>query len=296
MYGELRDELGHFPLMNFWGPLASIKASDWIIDSAIIAARKYQPRFHYIYLPHLDYAAQKVGPDSDEALRALTELDASLGRLVEGMQQAGLDDMTWLVASEYVITEVQNVAYPNRLLREAGLLSLNDVDGAELLDPAASRAWAMVDHQFAHVFVRDAADIERTRSVLAEDPAIERVLLGDELREFGLNHERSGEIIAIARPDAWLAYYWWLDDARAPAFARTVDIHRKPGYDPVEMYIDLPSKQTPLDATLIRGSHGYPADDPSRYAVLVSSAPLSNDSEILADTDVFQLVLDAFGV
>lgn len=296
LYGQLRDALGHFPLMHFWGPLANIKSTDWIVDSAVIGARLHQPRFSYIYLPHLDYAAQKDGPDSPRAQAALGELDAAIGRLVDGYHAAGIDDVLWLAASEYVITPVSRVAYPNRLLREAGLLSLKVEDGRETLDPAASSAWALVDHQLAHVFVRDPADLSRAATALRADPAIERVLVGDERKAVGLDHPRSGEIVVIAQPDAWLAYYWWLDDAAAPTFARTVDIHRKPGYDPVELFLDVPTRSIPLNAGLVQGSHGYPATTPERQAVLVSSAPVANAGVTLTDKDVYSIVMREFGI
>lgn len=296
LYGELRDALGHFPLMHFWGPLANIKSTDWIVDSAVVGARKFHPRFSYIYLPHLDYAAQKEGPDSPRAAAALGELDAAIGRLIDGYHAAGLDDLVWLAASEYTITPVSRAAYPNRLLREAGLLSLTTVDGRELLDPSTSRAWALVDHQFAHVFVREAADVPRAAAALARDPAIERVLVGEDRRAIGLDHPRSGEIVVIAHPDAWLAYYWWLDDALAPPFARSVDIHRKPGYDPVELCFDPATRSIPLDATLIRGSHGYPATDPQRRGCLVTSSAAAVDSPTLRDVDICDVVLRQFNV
>lgn len=296
LYAELRDRLGHFPLMHFWGPLANIKSTDWIVDSAVVGLTKFRPRFSYLYLPHLDYAAQKDGPDSPRAAAALGELDAAIGRLVDGVTAAGFEDLLWLAASEYVITPVSQVGYPNRRLREAGLLSLRVEEGRETLDPAASRAWALVDHQFAHVFVRDAADVSRAADALRQDPAIERVLVGSERRSVGLDHPRSGEIILAARPDAWLAYYWWLDDAAAPPFARTVDIHRKPGYDPVELCFDPATRSIPLKAELIHGSHGYPATTADRRGILLTSEASAADSATLVDTDIYRIVLRAFGV
>ncbi|MGE0374548.1 MAG: alkaline phosphatase family protein [Planctomycetaceae bacterium] len=299
LYPELMESLGHFPLMHFWGPLANIKSTNWMVDSAVVMAKQHRPRFMAIYLQHLDYAAQKFGPDSVQALAALGELDAAMGRLVDGYAAAGLDDVLWLAASEYVITEVSDVVYPNRLLREAGLLAFQeDESGGEVLVPRESAAWALVDHQFAHVFVRESADVARVAALFREHALVERVLVGSERRAVGLDHPRSGEVVLIARPDAWFAYYWWLNDAHAPAFARTVDIHRKPGYDPVEMFIDMPSRQTPLDATLVKGSHGYPATDPSRRGVLVMSdaACLPERPEPgQRDTDIAGLVLDNFG-
>ncbi|MCA9073919.1 MAG: alkaline phosphatase family protein [Planctomycetaceae bacterium] len=300
LYPELMESLGHFPLMHFWGPLANIKSTDWIVDSAVVMAQKFQPRFSALYLQHLDYAAQKFGPNSEQAQTAIGELDTAIGRLIDGYIDAGLDDVLWLAASEYVITEVNDVCYPNRVLREAECLAIReDESGGEVLVPSESVAWVMVDHQFAHVFVRDSADIERVAEMFRQHSLIERVLVGAERGEVGLDHPRSGEIVLIAKPHAWFAYYWWMDDDRAPAFARTVDIHNKPGYDPVEMFIDMSSRQTPLDATLVRGSHGYPATDASRQGVLVSSdaSTLNHASPSgLRDVDVAGIVLENFGV
>ncbi|MFN0199468.1 MAG: alkaline phosphatase family protein [Planctomycetaceae bacterium] len=299
MYGELRDALGHFPLMNFWGPLSNIKSTNWIVDSAIWAAEKHRPRFSYIYLPHLDYAAQKFGPDSPQAIAALGELDQAIGRLIDGYAAAGLNNVTWIAAGEYTITPVSQVCYPNRLLRNAGLLGLREESGTELLVPAESKAFAMVDHQLAHIYVQDAARIQDVAKLFRNDPAVERVLVGTDRKSINLDHPRAGEIVLVSKPDAWFAYYWWNDDARAPAFARTVDIHRKPGYDPVEMFIDMPTRSTPLDASLVKGSHGYPADSASRQTVLIGSrsdifAECNSDS--CRDTDVAGMILRLFGV
>jgi predicted AlkP superfamily pyrophosphatase or phosphodiesterase len=299
MYGTLRDALGHFPLMNFWGPLSSIKSTAWIVDSFVQSAHELRPRFSYVYLPHLDYAAQKFGPDSDQALKALGELDMAVGAMVDGFTAAGIKETTWLIASEYVITPVSRVGYPNRVLREAGLLSPKEENGSELLVPKESQAFAMVDHQFAHVYVAKPADVPKAAAALRSDPTVAEVLVGEERSKVGLNHENSGEIVIVAHPDAWFAYYWWLDDAKAPPFARTVDIHRKPGYDPVEMFINMPSRQTPLDATLVKGSHGLVSHEAARGGVLISSdgnALRGVSSGGLHDMEVAGVVVRQFGV
>jgi predicted AlkP superfamily pyrophosphatase or phosphodiesterase len=299
LYGQLRDQLGHFPLMNFWGPIANIKSTQWIVESAIIAARQFKPRFTYAYLPHLDYAAQKFGPDSPQATAATVELDAAIGRLQDGIAEAGLDDVLWVVASEYVITPVHSAGFPNRRLREAGFLSLQEEAGTELLDVANSRAWALVDHQLAHVFVKDPADIEKVLKIFLNDPSVDRVLTGLGRASHHMDQPRAGDVVLLSTPDQWFAYYWWLDDAIAPAFARTVDIHRKPGYDPVELFIDMPARTIPLNTGLIKGSHGFPADDASRRGVLVASTsdgvrPGANG--VIADTAVSEIILHNFGV
>lgn len=297
LYGELRDTLGHFPLQHFWGPLANIKSTAWIVDSAVVAAQHWQPDFFYIYLPHLDYAAQKAGPDSEAAQRSLGELDGTIGRLLAGFRQAyGSPEPLWIIASEYAIAPVKHVSYPNRVLRQAGLLSVREQDGGELLDFAASRAFVMADHQFSHVFVQQPADIGRVVDLFRSQAGIAEVLAGEERARYELDHERCGEVVLVSAADSWQAYYWWLDDSRAPAFARTVDIHRKPGYDPVELFFDPATRSIPLDATLVKGSHGAPAAGEHQRGVIISSARGVLTGNTLADTDVYEIVLRQFGV
>ncbi|MBS0208158.1 MAG: alkaline phosphatase family protein [Planctomycetes bacterium] len=302
MYGTLRDRLGHFPLMHFWGPLANIKSTAWIVDSAVVAAAEYRPQFFYIYLPHLDYAAQKLGPDSEAARRALGELDETIGRLVVGVRAAyGSPEPLWLVASEYTITPVNHVTYPNRVLRQAGLLAVREAEGGssdsgEVIDFAGSRAWALVDHQFSHVFVPNAADVGRVVDLFRGHEGVAETLTGEDLARYELDHPRSGEVVLVSQPNSWQAYYYWLDDARAPKFARTVDIHRKPGYDPVELHFDPATKSIPLDANLIKGSHGAPALDDAQRGMLLTSERGVVAGRSLADTDVCYLVLRQFGI
>jgi len=298
LYGQLRDELGHFPLKHFWGPMAGIPSSTWIADSAIVAARRWQPDFFYIYLPHLDYAAQRTGPDSPPAKTAVGELDAVLGKLAAGLAEAYGEELFWLIAGEYAISPVDHVTYPNRVLRDAGLLAVREEDDGEHLDPAASRAWALVDHQFAHVFVADADPriVAQVAELFRDRPGIAEVLTPAEKARYALDHPRSGEVVLISTPNSWQAYYWWTSDDRAPAFARTVDIHRRPGYDPVELHVDMTTKSIPLDATLIKGSHGAPAVDASQRSVILSSEPVTFSGPTVGDTEVFAIVLRQFGM
>ncbi len=298
LYGELVEGLGHFPLQHFWGPIANVKSTAWIVASAIRAAERFRPNLFYIYLPHLDYAAQKNGPDSPEALRALGELDAEIGRLVDGFAAAYGDAAPlWLVASEYSITLVDHVFYPNRMLREAGLLKVRTSDVGDIIDYAASTAWALVDHQISHVFVDgDAATVARVAELLRSQAGVAEVCDPRQAPQYDLNHERSGELVVISEPKSWQAYYWWTDDAQAPTFARTVDIHRKPGYDPVELFFDPATRGIPLDATLVKGSHGAPPADPSQRGVLLSSERGVFVEGPTADTDVADIVLRQFGV
>ncbi len=298
MYGDLRDAFGHFPLKHFWGPLAGIPSTAWIVSSAIGAAEKYRPQFWYIYLPHLDYAAQKNGPQSPEAAAALGELDTQLGWLFAEFERihAG-SPLLWLAASEYVIAPVDHVTYPNRILREMGLLATKMGEGAEQLDVARSAAFALADHQHSHVFVSDAAQSQLGSIVdrFRREPGIAEVLTRDHLARYDLQHARAGDVVLVSESNSWQAYYWWLDDALAPAYARTMDIHRKPGYDPVELFFDPATRGIPLDATLVRGSHGAPVRHASQQGVLLASEKGVFVEQALADTDVAGIVLRQFG-
>jgi hypothetical protein len=299
LYPELMKKLGHFPLHHFWGPFANIKSTEWIVNSAIIAAEKFRPNLFYAYLSHLDYTAQKDGPDSPSAIQAVRELDNQIGKLIDGFEKVyDGTNLLWLVASEYVITPVSHVTYPNRVLREAGLLSVRIESGKEHLDFANSKAWAMVDHQFSHVFVKDhePSAIQKVRKLFDGHEGISEVLSHNELSRYELDHTLSGDVVLISSPESWQAYYWWLDDAVAPPFARTVDIHQKPGYDPVEMFWDGVNKGIPLDATLVKGSHGAPARSADQRGVLLSSERGVFVEQPQADTDVADIVLRQFGI
>ena len=294
-YGELLEKFEHFPLQHFWGPLANIKSTKWIADSAVAAAEKFRPDFFYLYFPHLDYAAQKSGPDSQAALDAVVELDKLIGEFTANIRECYDSDVTWMIASEYTIVDVDHVTFPNRILRENGLLQVTAIDGREHLDFEKSKAWALVDHQFSHVFVKnpDESTLGQLKAIFEQQDGFDYILSGAERDSFAMNHERSGEIVLISSANSWQAYYWWLDDSLAPAFASSVDIHRKPGYDPIELHFDFATKSVPLDATLAKGSHGAPPKSESQKGVFLCSTDLSIKSEI-EDTEVFDLVLNCF--
>jgi hypothetical protein len=233
----------------------------------------------------------------------LADLDNTIGEMVAGFE-AALPSIDWMFASEYVITPIDHVAYPNRELRSLGLLDVLSKEDGEHLDVRGSQAWALVDHQFSHVFVKD-GDQETIKKVAAHFEAvdgIERVLTGSDRGR--LDHQRSGDVILASAPNSWQAYYWWQDDDLAPAFARTVDIHRKPGYDPVELHFDISTMSVPLDAGLIKGSHGYDwtnsasAANADHRGVLLTTQGVGNlaDSSSATDTSIYQRVLDYFGV
>jgi predicted AlkP superfamily pyrophosphatase or phosphodiesterase len=287
---ELTQELGAFPLFQFWGPATSITASQWIADATLHVRRTRSPTLTLVYVPHLDYDLQRLGPDHPAVPASLTEVDAVAGRLIADAER---DGARVIVLSEYGITPVATPIHVNRALRQAGLLAVRMEDGGEILDIPQSRAFAVADHQIAHVYVQDNDLIAEVRRIIGGLPGVERVLDRAEQRAIGLDHPRSGELVALARHNAWFTYYYWLDDNRAPDFARLVEIHRKPGYDPVELFLDpgirFPKLAVgwrlakralglrvlmdviPLDAGLVRGSHGRLTDDSADGPLIISS-------------------------
>ena len=312
---DLRDELtkrfGVFPLFSFWGPGSSIASSTWIARAAIHVRRTRRPTLTLVYLPHLDYDLQRVGPDHPSIAQAIGEIDAVCGEIID---DAEADGSRVVVVSEYGIGAVSGPVHINRVLREAGLLALREERGHELLDAGASQAFAVADHQVAHVYVRRPDQIARVKGLLEGVAGIEHVLDAETKAAFGLDHPRSGELVAVAARDRWFTYYYWLDDDRAPDFARTVDIHRKPGYDPAELFLDPAIRSPglaiawrlgkrklgfrslldviPLDASLVRGSHGRLPESADDGPLLISSEPsLLPDGDIPA-TSFKQIVMD----
>jgi len=289
---RLEQRLGPFPLFRFWGPAADLESTRWIADGALDVLERDRPDLCLVYLPHLDYVLQRHGPAHPLAQQHAAQVDEQAGRLVDAAQALG---MAVLVVSEYGIGSVSRVVYPNRALREAGwLTALWQASVGETLDPGASRAFAVCDHQAAHVYVADPADVPAVARRLGELPGVGRVLLGESRRAAGLDHPRAGAIVLEAAPDSWFAYSYWLDDARAPDFARTVDIHRKPGYDPAELLLDpalrFPKMRIarkllmrrlgfrnlldviPLDPSPIAGSHGHVPSSPALWPLLIGGA------------------------
>jgi predicted AlkP superfamily pyrophosphatase or phosphodiesterase len=307
---ELNAKLGPFPLFEFWGPKAGIASSRWIARSAEHVFRSRQPGLTLVYLPHLDYDLQRFGPRHPKIHQALREIDDAAGELIDMAERAGA---RVVVLSEYGIGEVSGAVHLNRALREAGLLRVRDELGTDKLDAGASDAFAVADHQVAHIYVRRPERVEEVRRLIAGLDGVERVLDDAGKRELGLDHARSGELVAVARADRWFSYYFWTDDDRAPDYARTVDIHRKPGYDPVELFVDPGLKAPalriglrlaqktlgfrylmdviPLDASLVRGSHGRLPDRPEQGPVLITNAPALLPSGDVSATAVKDLLL-----
>ncbi|MEE9394312.1 MAG: nucleotide pyrophosphatase/phosphodiesterase family protein [Planctomycetota bacterium] len=282
---EVEDKLSTFPLFDFWGPRAGIKSSRWITDATLYGMKAKDPTITLCYLPHLDYDLQRFGPRDARIDRALKEVDACAGKLIDYARESGREI---LVVSEYGISEVRDAVHINRALRQAGFLATTPKLSGEDLDAGASRAFAVADHQIAHVYVKNLEDQAAVKSLLENLDGVERVLDRREQSLFGIDHQRSGEFVAISDSDRWFSYYFWLDDAKAPDYARTVDIHSKPGYDPVELFTDPEIKALPLriagkilkkklgfrmtmnviplETRFVKGSHGRletkPADGP----------------------------------
>lgn len=259
-YEELKEKFGEFDLASYWGPLASPKSSEWIANAAEYTLEKQRPNYLFAYIPHTDYSLQRAGKASAQARDDLKKADEIVGRLVEKTSELGIMDETqFVIMSEYGFNDV-SVAIPlNLVLRDAGLLEVRTIHGKEYLDYEFSKAFAMVDHQVAHVFAKSGFERE-ARKVLEATAGVDKVLDAEGKKRLGIDHERSGELVAIADRDKWFSYYWWHDESMAPSFARKVDIHRKPGYDPVELFFDPRTRSIPLDASLVRGSHGRPPD------------------------------------
>jgi predicted AlkP superfamily pyrophosphatase or phosphodiesterase len=306
---ELQSSLGQFPLFEFWGPRASIRCSEWIASAAKHVEQKHHPTLTLIYLPHLDYNLQRVGVHHPAIQGDLRAVDRVCGDLIRFYEKAGA---RVIVLSEYGLCDVSQPVHLNRALREQGLITVRVEEGLDVLDAGASAAFAVADHQVAHVYVNDRSRLADVKRLIERMPGVEKVLDADGQAEAHIAHARSGDLVAIARPDAWFTYYYWLDDAKAPDFARTVDIHRKPGYDPVELFIDpairMPALTVgwkiakrklgfrglldiiPLDATLVRGSHGRSGDWDDHGPLCMSREAHLFETDRMRSIDVFGLI------
>jgi predicted AlkP superfamily pyrophosphatase or phosphodiesterase len=303
MRDRMKRDLGDFPFMHFWGPASGIQSSEWIAASAKWIEEKHWPTLSLVYLPHLDYNLQRVGLKMDLIRDDLRQIDDVVGDLISFYEKR---DIQVVILSEYGITDVNRPVHLNRVFREKGWLSIKDEVGLETLDLGGSRAFAIADHQLAHVYVNDPAILDEVRAVLEQTPGVRQVLGKMEKSFARIDHARSGDLIAIADERSWFTYYYWQDDAKAPDFARCVDIHRKCGYDPVELFVDpkikfpklkmgmaLAKKKLgfrylmdviPLDATLVKGSHGRVPEDKLDWPVLMGGfKSLPHNTPVRAD-------------
>lgn len=318
---EVKKDLGEFPFPAFWGPAAGVNSarfkadavSRWIADSAKWIEERHAPTLSLVYLPHLDYNLQRLGPLHPEIPNDLRRIDEIVGELIDFFCDRSVQVV---LVSEYGISPVSCPIHLNRLFRETGWLSVKEELGRELLDCGASRVFAVADHQVAHVYVRDQSLRKAVRSLLEKQAGVAEVWDTAEKRQRGLDHPRAGDLVVFAAEPSWFTYYYWQDDRRAPDFARTVDIHRKPGYDPVELFLDpslrlvkariawrLLQKRlgvrmlmnvVPLDATLVKGSHGRLPAATNEWPVLITRrADLLSRTEV-ESTDVFGLLKGHF--
>ncbi len=308
----LKRDLGDFPFHSFWGPRAGLPSSQWIAASARWIEEHEQPDLSLVYLPHLDYDLQRFGPADPRCDGARRDVDQLVGDLAEFLEARGVEV---LIVSEYAITSVDRAVPLNKVLRAHDWLELKPEAGSLTLDTFNSKAFAVVDHQVAHVVVLDPSIREEVRQVLLATPGVAQVLDAAGQAAAGIQHVRSGDFVVIADDHSWFSYYWWEEGQGEPDFARCVDIHRKPGYDPVELFID-PKIHFPMlavawfllkkklgfkalmkvisqDASLVKGSHGRIPEDPLDWPVLIASSSVALPAQI-ASTDVYGQIVKGF--
>jgi predicted AlkP superfamily pyrophosphatase or phosphodiesterase len=301
----LQEKLGQFPLFQFWGPGANIKSTRWIADATMLTDEIHDPTLTLVYLPHLDYCLQKFGHNFNHISKELNEIDAVLKDLITYYESKNANI---IILSEYGISPVNKPVHLNRTFRKNGLLQIRVERGLELLDAGASKAFVVADHQIAHVYINDPSVTEQVKNILKNTPGIALALDTEGKKAHGIDHERAGDFVLVAEPESWFTYYFWLDDAKAPDYARCVDIHKKPGYDPVEMFMSSKPRAAykllrkkagfryimdviPLDATLIKGSHGSINTPVEFHPVLITDPKLN--SENVTAIEVYDVIWKA---
>jgi predicted AlkP superfamily pyrophosphatase or phosphodiesterase len=321
-------------------------ASRWIAQAAKWIENRFQPTLSLVYLPHLDYNLQRHGaygpqtsasPDSDglsaarnagregpnnpaarkpaprqinpAVHRDLEQIDAIAADLISFFQSRSVQV---LVLSEYGITNVDRPIHLNRLFREKGWVTVKDELGLEMLDCGASRVFAVADHQVAHIYLNDRSLESELIRLLENTPGVAGVMGTQGKIEMGIHHPRAGDVVAVAAEHTWFTYYYWFEDGKAPDFARCVDIHRKPGYDPVELFLDpqIPAVKLkilwrllqkklgfrmlmdviPLDATLVKGSHGCRPVNAADWPVLITNQPGALSVSEIESPEVCQII------
>lgn len=309
MRDEVKRDFGDFPFPSFWGPMAGLPSSRWIADSAKWVEERHSPGLNLVYLPHLDYNYQRYGPSDPRVHKDLEEIDSLVGEMLTFFEGRGVKVM---ILSEYGITDVNHVIYPNRVFRENGWIQTKEELGLELMDCGASKAFAITDHQIAHIYLNDPSVESEVREALENMAGVDAVYDKSNRSEVGLDHERAGDLIAFSNESSWFAYYHWLDDVKAPDFARCVDVHRKYGYDPVELFLDdsnpmiklkiawrLLQKKLglrmlmdviPLDPTLVKGSHGVIPKSQDNWALLIGDFQIGEE-EFLEAPHVHQALM-----
>jgi len=279
LYPELCRRLGRrFKLMSYWGPLASAKSSRWIAAAtAEVMRMDLAPDLLLTYLPHLDYALLRHGPSSPKIKEETSEIYKLLADLAAAAGASGYDI---LVFGDYAFADVARPVYPNRALRDAGLMAARDVRGHLYPDFHTSRAFAVVDHEVAHVYVRHPSDVLAVADCLRQVDGVAEVYTGEALTSLGIAHANCGDAVVVADEGAWLAYPWWTDKQQQPDYATHVDIHQKPGFDPCELFFGWPPPfAVSTDATKVRGSHGRIG--PGRQIAWAASCDLAPEADSL---------------
>lgn len=311
MRERIKADLGPFPFPHFWGPASSILSTRWIAESAKWIEDKHWPSLSLVYLPHLDYDLQRFGNEGEHMAQNLADIDDVVGDLISFYEKRSIKP---ILLSEYGITNVDKPVHLNRVFREKGWIQIKDEVGRDAIDLGTSRAFAIADHQVAHIYINDPSIAEEVHATLKATDGVAHVLRRAEKNYSGLDHPRSGDLIAVASPEAWFTYYFWMDDRLAPDYARCVDIHRKCGYDPVELFLN-PSIRNPkaalgrrlirsklgfrglfdvipLDANLVRGSHGSIPEDKEDWPLLIGDFPDLPRSHELGATQVYRHLLE----
>jgi len=273
LYAKLCSRIGRpFKLKHYWGPSATWKVGEWIVDAiaGILEEKELAPDLCFTYLPSLDYDLQRKNPETDPAAStAFGTMTTQLSRLVQAAVSCAYEV---LIFGDYRIRPVYGAIHPNVALRKAGLMAVRHVKKMTYPDFYASRAFAMTDHEIAHVYIKDPTDISGTKDLLAHLPGVSTVLDLKEQEECHLCHKHSGELVIIASQGKWFAYPWWTNQREAPDFAGHVDIHNKPGYDPCELFFGWPPGSVSQNADRIRGSHG--SVGPGREVTWAATVPI----------------------
>jgi predicted AlkP superfamily pyrophosphatase or phosphodiesterase len=260
-YEKIVEQIGEFDLSSYWGPLSSSLSSEWITKAAKYTIKKSKPNFMFMYIPHIDYSAQRFGKESNQVSDDLVFADSIVEQIIDSTKQSEIYENTqFIIFSEYSFNDVNGAIPINVILRNNGLLNVRKIGEKEYVDFELSRAFAVVDHQIANIYIKSPLDKERIVNILKNISDIDIVITEGEKKYFNIDHPRAGDIIIVANRDKWFSYYWWYDENMAPSFTRRVDIHRKPGYDPLELFVDPKKRSIPFDTGLIKGSHGRPVN------------------------------------
>jgi predicted AlkP superfamily pyrophosphatase or phosphodiesterase len=291
-YEEIMKHIGEFDLSSYWGPLASSLSSEWITKAAQYTIEKSRPNFMFTYIPHIDYSAQRFGKESKQVSDDLVLADSIVEKIIDSTKKSKTYEKTqFIIFSEYSFNNV-NCAIPiNIILRNNGLLNVRKIGDKEYVDFEFSQAFAVVDHQIANIYLKSPQDKKRIVSILKKISDIDIIITGVEKKFFNIDHERAGDIIVVANRDKWFSYYWWYDENMAPSFTRMVDIHRKPGYDPLELFFDPKKRSIPFDTVLLKASHGRPVNMTTQegYSLYASNIRSNLKKDEANSLDVVQI-------